>query len=517
LGVGDLGAVLVQGAARSRAPSRRFLVLGLAGVAGVALRAWVYRSAIGVPDSDEAVMGLMARHVLHGQLTTFYWGQAYGGSQEAILAAPLFAVAGSSYAALRLVPIVLSVLASLLVWRVGRRTIGEPAAGVAAALLWIWPPYTVAHLTPELGFYASNILYCALLLLLALRIVEKPGRGRVALFGLVLGLAFWQTAQIIPVALPIVGWTIWKRRAALRHLWLGVGTAAVGAAPWLVWNVRHDWASVLQRSTPSEYAHGLRILASPLLPMMLGLRAPLGQELLLPGPLTYAVYAGALALFAYGAVVTRARNVSILYAVAAVFPLIWPISHRVTVLTSAPSFLIVLSPVLALLVAQLATTELRGVLVLAAALVVSIVSIDRMDAWLGSGQPHWPPTVPRSLSPLVTTLDRLRLDRVYANYWIAYRLTFDTDEHVVAAQYPYKGLRLECGRAEPAPAAPGRYAPYQREVRGSPHGFVFFRSDPLDRGVLRTLARGGYRRQSVGPFLVYAPSSRLRPPRECGR
>ena len=53
--------------------------------AGILLRVWVYRSTLGIPDSDEAVVGLMARHILHGQITTFFWGQAYGGSQEALL------------------------------------------------------------------------------------------------------------------------------------------------------------------------------------------------------------------------------------------------------------------------------------------------------------------------------------------------------------------------------------------------------------------------------------------------
>src|SRR5438034_7309610 len=39
---------------------------------------------------------LMARHALHGQFTTFLWGTAYGGSQEAWLATPIFAVFGRS-------------------------------------------------------------------------------------------------------------------------------------------------------------------------------------------------------------------------------------------------------------------------------------------------------------------------------------------------------------------------------------------------------------------------------------
>ena len=39
------------------------VTLALTGAAGIALRVWTYRSASGVPDSDEAVVGLMARHI----------------------------------------------------------------------------------------------------------------------------------------------------------------------------------------------------------------------------------------------------------------------------------------------------------------------------------------------------------------------------------------------------------------------------------------------------------------------
>ena len=43
---------------------------------GVAARASYYLSPFGVPDSDEAVGGLMAQDALRGRLTAFMWGQA---------------------------------------------------------------------------------------------------------------------------------------------------------------------------------------------------------------------------------------------------------------------------------------------------------------------------------------------------------------------------------------------------------------------------------------------------------
>ena len=111
--------------ARRFTPSLGLVLVFLAGGVGIAVRIAVHLSVLGDTNSDESVLGLMARHALHGQFTTFLWGTAYGGSQEALLAAPIFAIFGSSVAALRVVPLVLDLIAVVLVWRVGRRTIGE--------------------------------------------------------------------------------------------------------------------------------------------------------------------------------------------------------------------------------------------------------------------------------------------------------------------------------------------------------------------------------------------------------
>ena len=52
-------------------------------------------------DSDEAVEGLMARHVLNGELPAFFWGQAFKGVPEVYASAGAFALFGSSVAVLK--------------------------------------------------------------------------------------------------------------------------------------------------------------------------------------------------------------------------------------------------------------------------------------------------------------------------------------------------------------------------------------------------------------------------------
>ena len=497
------------------------LLFGLVALAGLALRVWVHRSALGIPDSDEAVVGLMVDHASGGELTTFFWGQAYGGSQEVLLTVPVFWVAGSSWLALRLVPVALSAVAALVIWRVGRRTIGEPAATVAGCLWWIWPPFVIYKLTHQWGFYASGALYAALLLLLALGIVERPSKVRLGTFGLVVGLSLWQSAQLVPIVLPAVAWVIWRRRSVLRDAWVAVVFAILGALPSIVWNVRNDWGSFMSPiEDTTTYLHRLRVFVSPLVPMLLGLRTPFTQERLLPAIPTLLLYAALVGLVAYGAYRTRHRTTSLLYVVALSYPFVYTLAPA-TFFSQEPKYLVVLSPVLVLLVAQLATTYWRACAVLAVALVVSIATLDRMETYFRT-VPAQPPAAPRDLQPLVSTLDRLGLDRVYADFWLAYRLTFDTDERIIASQNKFTRVNFVDGQAVASRHPFIRYPPYERKVESARHGFVLFRESiahgadrqpgPAATARVRELRRfvaqltaHGYRRHVVGPFVVYAP------------
>src|SRR6267378_1345855 len=83
--------------------------LTVALLVGLALRLAVIASPLGELDGDEAVVGLMARHIAFlGDRPVFYYGQPYLGSLEAFSAAPLFLLLGSSALLLKLVPTVFS-------------------------------------------------------------------------------------------------------------------------------------------------------------------------------------------------------------------------------------------------------------------------------------------------------------------------------------------------------------------------------------------------------------------------
>ncbi|HWE83113.1 MAG TPA: glycosyltransferase family 39 protein [Gaiellaceae bacterium] len=470
------------------------------GIAAVAIRVWVYRSNLGIPNSDDAVVGLMARHIVDGQFTTFIWGQAYGGPQEALLAVPGFAIAGSSWFALLLGPQLLFLVGTVLVWRVGLRTLEGCGASVATALYWVWPPYVLYGLTHETSFYGFDIVYSALLLLLALRVVERPDRIRVGLLGFVAGLAFWETTQIVPILVAVVAWTVWSRPSVLRQAFTAVALAALGALPWIVWNLTHGWGSLsLPSGGDTSYAHRLRLFFSPVLPMMLGLRTPFSQAPLFDAPVVDLVYAVLFGLFAYGAFRSRGRPVSLLYVVGALYPFLYALAGQ-TFNSTQPRYLFVLSPVLVLVAAQAMTTWLRASLLIAVACAVTVVTLHRMEP-----VPTDLPQAPRNLAPLVATLDANHLDRIYAPYWLAYVLDFDTRERIVAVENKFGSIGFERpdGAVPPDPFV--RYADYQREVGAARHGYVFFRRGLGAIAIVPALERHGFRKVVVGPFAVFVP------------
>ncbi len=445
----------------------------------------------------------MVRHVLHGEFPTFFWHQAYGGTQEVFLTAPVFAALGSSIVALRAVPFALEVIAGILIWRVGRRTIGEPAATIAAAVWCIWPVAKLPKLGHQHGFYASGVVYCALILLLTLRMRERQTAPRAALFGLVLGLAFWQTSQVVPIELAALLWLLWKQPRAFRLAWAAVPAALLGALPWLVWNAQHGWGSLLVTSGDTPLVDRYRGAIDASLPLILGLRVPITSEWLVPSPVGPVIYLAFLGLFVFAGVRSRRSDKSLLYGVAAVFLVLLPVSPQAW--RTAETYLTILTPVLVLLVAQIATSARRAIPLLAVLLVGSIIVLVKTTAT--TPDPLAATTLPRSLAPLVRALDALHLDRVYADYWIAYRLDFATRERIVAADGDFRRLALRGGKL--LPPVPGwsdtRYAPYDATVRNGNYGYVFLAPTIAQLGIERQLTSSGFVPRQAGPFRIFVP------------
>src|SRR5919197_554075 len=92
--------------------------------------------------SDEAIVGLMAKHVLEGRYFPFYmYGQPYnaGAAWEAYLASVAFALFGPSVVPLKGCIVILSLLCLFLFYRMGCALYGQRAAVLATIMFAITP------------------------------------------------------------------------------------------------------------------------------------------------------------------------------------------------------------------------------------------------------------------------------------------------------------------------------------------------------------------------------------------
>ena len=154
-------------------------------------------------DSDEAVEGLMARHVLHGELQTFFWGQSYKGVPETYLVAVAFLAFGSRVAVLK------SVTAALFALYVGAgfvlltRWFGWRVAAASSVVAATGPPALIYWTLSANAEFVLIMLLGTVLLLLVPAPGQRVSRGRRAAFGVVAGLGAWTHPLIAGYLLPL--------------------------------------------------------------------------------------------------------------------------------------------------------------------------------------------------------------------------------------------------------------------------------------------------------------------------
>ena len=485
----------------ARPSPRTFALAGvaLATIGGLAARLVVLRSGLGTLDSDEAVVGLMARHFEHGHLQAFFAGQAYGGTIEAGFAAALFAVFGSSPLVLKCVPLFLDAGAAVLTWRIGLRLAAPRTAVLAGVLVWLWPATYLWWSIKERGFYEAGLCLTLLGALFAIRIAqhdEHPPWADWAALGFVAGLGWWQTPQIVYVLAPAAVWLVWHVRARAWQAIAAAPTFLLGAAPWIWPNVHDGFASLRPPPSPVKgtYVDHLVTLAHVGGPMTFGLRTPYTTLWLHPTRLSQLLYLMAIAVAVAGC--ARAwRGGRLVVVVLVVLPFVHALLPLAGTVAEGRYTLFAL-PWLALAIAHRASHRVG-----AAALVVVVigVTVAGLASMRGQTDPYGPDRhVPRSLASLKEGLAAHQVRRLWANYWVAYRLTFETREQTIAA-----------------PASSDRFPQYASAVAADPAAAHVFMSGSHTDAVFHAALDShhiSYDRWTAGPdWVVYVPHARVGP------
>jgi len=189
-------------------------------------------------DSDQAVTGLMAKHVSEGRAFPVFWyGQAYLLSVEAWLAAPVMLVAGSSVTALKLPLLAINCIIAVLLVRLFEREAGvRPGLAAIAASFFVLPsPITAAHLLMANGANIEPFLYVLLLWVL---------RRRPVWLGIVLGIGFLNREFTIYGAIALVLIQAMRGAFRTRDAWIRAAVMfAVAAGVWIAVQALHRYAS----------------------------------------------------------------------------------------------------------------------------------------------------------------------------------------------------------------------------------------------------------------------------------
>jgi hypothetical protein len=145
-------------------------------------------------DSDQAIVGLMGKHILEGSFPWIYYGDSYCGTLEPALAAWVFLFNGISRSGLQFIPFCFSVLFLLSVYQLGRQ-LYNPLTGLIGMFLAALPPfYFGLYSAMAYGGYIEILWLGNLVLLLTYRLVNSPkGLSSLPLFflGILWGLIWW--------------------------------------------------------------------------------------------------------------------------------------------------------------------------------------------------------------------------------------------------------------------------------------------------------------------------------------
>lgn len=486
----------------ARERSAQFAAVAAILLLGLVARYLLVHSGVGDLNSDEATTGLMARGIMRGEFPVMVAGNSYGGTLEAYAAAALFFVTGLDGFALKAIPTLSWLGACVALFFVARTMLSRVISLAVSCLLWVYSSSTTLLSIQAYSGYGSGLVATILSLGLLVGEVMRPegaqwNRGRVArllLLGLLSSIAIWQHPMYLAPLLPAHAYVVATRfRSALRYLApVGLG-AAIGALPTLAYNLRHDWATLhLKEQNPvpvSSYGSRFVNFFFELFPRLSGLKAidgtwignGLGETIFL---LLFACFVWSIVRLIRGTPGDR-----LLAAAAIGGPFLIAVPPTSYYYDDA-RYGIWYAPILLLVVARAVVLRLPQLQPTAAQMFLLAYAWFALFCW--PAQHHL--TGPIRLADPDDGVERLadamkaaNVRYARADYWIAYRLTFLSEERIIAT-----------------PFAPVRFSRYERAVDATRRpALLAFPGDGRDQALQAT--RRDLQRQEVGGFALYVP------------
>jgi hypothetical protein len=455
------------------------LFLAAVMLAALALRLDFLVSNSFVIDADEAIVGLMARHINLGQaIPVFYYGQHYMGSFEPLVAALFFRLFGESSLVLKTVPLFFSLILIGVVYALTLELGSRTAARAAAILAAIPPSALVIWSAMARGGFIEIVLIGALSFWAGSRWLKQgqPGLGLTVLVGLLIGFGWWVNNQIVYFAMPLAffmfghwlwsggslrwkesGFGAWSGRAA-GYLCCGLAGFFAGGLPFWIYNIEHKFVSfeMFQHAHKKDLLKHVTGTFDTALPILLGARRFWADQELFPSStwLMWCFYGALLAyliwerrgqvaaLFCFRVDAKRPVELYIIFIIGALAVFIL---SSFGFLVQAPRYLLPLYVAVFVLLGVAfeiiwGRWRVLALLLLSVALVFNLCS-SYLDGRAIPGEPFVfkGERASKDQRELIGWLDENDIRWVRTNYWIGYRLAFETGERVrfLVNQEPY--------------------------------------------------------------------------------
>ncbi|MGD0807237.1 MAG: glycosyltransferase family 39 protein [Anaerolineales bacterium] len=532
---GDILAII-------RETARRHWGLGLALLLAIGGKLALLGAQVFPFNADEAVVALMARHILQGERPLFFYGQAYMGSLDAFLTAALFALFGPQVWVVRALEALLFA-GTITVWYFfcAEAFDSLTVARIAVLLLAVPPVLVTLYTTVSIGGYGEALLLGSLGMLLALQIRRgKTHPARWLILGFTVGIGFWSFPLSLVLSFPALLTAIWykpseQKSQPMKYFWTHMGILFLGLiagiSPWIAGWIQLG-ASAFRELGGSAIAGTIQggpgtVLLFRLLDLgvfgvtaLFGLRPSWEIRWLAPVVLPFAV---AIDLTA---IVYAVRNLRLRDAAR---PARWMMAGSIAILIlvylftpfgndpSGRYFLplaLVLAAFCAELIARAAARFGR-----AAYLLLPVLMLFQGAGTVESAL-RVPPGITTQFDP-VAQLDQRDLPQViaflrahgetrgYTNYWVSFPLAFQSGEELIfTAQLPYHPDLRYTSRDD-------RYPPYDDLVEAAGRvAYITTKNPALDSLLEAAFAAHGIRYQfeQIGDFRIYYDlSAPLRP------
>ncbi len=503
-------------------------------------------------NADEAIVALMARHINQGELPTFFYGQAYMGSFDAILVALGFRLFGEQILVIRIIQSLLYLGTVFTTALLGHRLFHSQRAALIAGLLTAVPPVNITlYSTVSLGGYGEMLLVGNLILLGGLWIIRRVKEegfepGRIFFIGLLTwgagtGFGFWIFGLSLVYAIPVVLVLFWVNcKSANKKIILQTGTlvlvgAILGSIPWWTFAIKEGSAALISELAGSAIADitSVPVLFLPLKrigylilfggSVIMGLRPPWDVRWLMMPLLPFILIFWLSVLFFSLTKLTRNKYQPELWIISLIGAVLLA-GFIFTPFGSDPSgryFAPLIVP-MALFGADLIVSKLSRKNILQLGLLIMIL-IYNLGGTVQSVL-DFPPGLTtqfdevtqidqRKMGELIGFLKEENIYRGYSNYWVTYPLAFLSEEEIILVpRLPYHEDFRYTARDD-------RYLPYGDMVGSAREvGYITTNHPALDNYLRQQFSARDltWKEKRIGDYLVYYDLSNLVHPQDIG-